>query len=105
MTAIIKVHGLATGEMFKHDMWVEHYDLDAIPPQPHSYFTDDGGAVVHGMFGGIIHLTPHREDALQFPSSAEAMAAWNTASQHRPKRPDGRPNKPLTALTVEVEPT
>lgn len=104
MTAIIKVAALANGLEFASPLWVETYDLDAVPTRRESYFEDDGSVVINGAFGGTIRLTPVRANARQFPSSAEAMLAWNAVSQSRPRRPDGRPNKPLTALTVEVEP-
>lgn len=43
----------------------------------------------------------HRFDGI------EAFQAWNTVSSVQPTRPDGRPNKPLTALTIDImaEPT
>ena len=41
-------------------------------------------------------------DAFQFPTAAEALAAWREQSVDRPLRYDGKPNRPLTALTVEV---
>ncbi len=30
-----------------------------------------------------------------------AMACWRTVSTVRPTRPDGQPNRPLTAATIE----
>lgn len=41
--------------------------------------------------------------AQKFPSFEAAMACWNAQSKARPLRPDGRPNKPLTAFSVTVE--
>lgn len=38
-----------------------------------------------------------------FESFAAAVAVWNRQSTIRPTRPDGRPNKPLTAYSVEFE--
>jgi hypothetical protein len=104
MTAIMKVHGLADGTMFDREMWVESYDVDVEPLWKASLWRKGGGCIVNGMFGGRIVLTPRREEALRFDTRADAMVAWNRISVTRPRRPDGRPNKPMTALTVEVEP-
>jgi hypothetical protein len=105
MSVVILVNALADGRQFKAQMWLESYDVDAVPPPDRrSYFTDDGVAVVHGSFGGMITLTPRLADARRFATASDAMLAWNTVSDRRPLRPDGRPNKPLTALTVTIEP-
>jgi hypothetical protein len=100
----MKVIGLADGHLFHDEMWLLEYDIDVPPQRAASYFTFDRVAVIYGRFGGIIKLTPRRPNALPFTSIAEAMATWNTVSKLHPRRPDGRPNKPLTALTVEIEP-
>jgi len=101
----MKVLGLSDGRWFKHDVWLEAYDLEADPPADQRSTFSETGAVVTGPFGGRITLTLERMKALEFPSSAAAMAAWNAHSVKRPRRPDGRLNKPLTALTIELEPT
>lgn len=41
--------------------------------------------------------------AKKFPSFHAAMACWTAQSKKVPFRPDGRPNKPLTAFSVTVE--
>jgi hypothetical protein len=41
--------------------------------------------------------------ALRFNTKADAIEFWNRASRLRPLRPDGEPNKPMTAYTVEIE--
>jgi hypothetical protein len=105
MSVVMKIAALADGTEFGQEMWLESYDVDAVPPPDRrSYFTDDGVAVVHGRFGGVATLTPRLADARRFAHTSEAMIAWNTVSDRRPLRPDGRPNKPLTALTVEIHP-
>lgn len=43
--------------------------------------------------------TPDPEKARQFASGIEALELWRLAHGIRP---DGRPNRPLTAFTVEV---
>lgn len=43
-------------------------------------------------------------DARRFKTMADAVDYYRRTSDVRPIRPDGRPNRPLTALTVEVIP-
>lgn len=42
------------------------------------------------------------DDAMRFSSSGEAWILWRSVSFTRPRRPDGAPNRPLTAFTIEV---
>lgn len=56
----------------------------------------------NGIGWGEFTRDPARAKA--FASAGEAMEFWRTQSKVRPLRPDGRPNRPLTALTVSVEP-
>jgi len=41
--------------------------------------------------------------AKTFPTFADAMECWKAESSIRPVRPDGRPNRPLTAFSITVE--
>lgn len=41
-------------------------------------------------------------DALRFATPREALMYWRQISRTVPIRPDGRPNRPLTAFTVEL---
>jgi hypothetical protein len=100
--SIMKVHA-AADHQFDSPLWLEKYDLDAEPQVAESFLFKDG-AVVNGAWGGRIWLTANRDEAHKFASGREALEAWGTVSKTRPVRPDGRPNKPLTALTIEVEP-
>ena len=108
MSVIMKVIGLADGTAFEDEMWVKSYDLSAPPAGTESGFLFNSagvsGATINGAFGGVIILTTTRELALDWPDAGEAMKSWNTVNGQRPRRPDGKPNKPLTALTVEVQP-
>ena len=52
---------------------------------------------------GRITCTRKREAALRFPDRDAAMAAWLTASKTLPYRPDGLPNRPLTAYHATFE--
>lgn len=51
---------------------------------------------------GTIVLTTVPGDAMQFENAIDAMEFWRTESKTVPVRPDGRPNRPLTAYTVEL---
>lgn len=51
---------------------------------------------------GLAAFTAKPEEALRYESVARALEAWNTQSTVKPFRPDGKPNKPLTAYTVEI---
>lgn len=52
---------------------------------------------------GFVQWTEDPARAKRFPSMGEALAYWRTRSKVRPIRPDGRPNRPLTAASVVVE--
>lgn len=67
--------------------WLAAYDPDGGPDGQGSWeFNDDPSA------------------AMRFVSPQAAMRTWRAVSQRRPTRRDGRPNRPLTALTVLVSP-
>jgi len=51
-----------------------------------------------------IPTTPHVNKAATFPTPADAIEFYRTRSHVVPTRPDGEPNRPLTAYTVEVVP-
>jgi hypothetical protein len=53
---------------------------------------------------GDLVVTTRRGDAKEFPDAREAMVYWQTISEAVPLRPDGKPNRPLTAYTVSIEP-
>ncbi len=54
-------------------------------------------------FKGDIQVTADRADAMRFPDAAAAAAYWRQQSKTLPHRPDGAPNRPLTAFTVTLE--
>jgi len=66
--------------------WVKSFDPDA----------HDGR--------GDLRVTDDRYKALSFSSPGEAMRFWKQQSKSRPVRPDGEPNRPLTAWTCGIEP-
>lgn len=50
---------------------------------------------------GEITTTKELNEAKRFENFQAVIDEWNTQSKIRPLRPDGKPNKPLTAFTVE----
>jgi hypothetical protein len=52
---------------------------------------------------GQIALTARTRDAMKFSGPGEAMATWRTQSKVLPLRPDGKPNRPLTAYHAQIE--
>jgi hypothetical protein len=53
---------------------------------------------------GEVWWTPDPLDAMLFENGALAFDCYRQTSTVRPWRPDGRPNRPLTACTISVEP-
>ena len=51
----------------------------------------------------LCHLktSPHEEEAARY-TTEEAFELWRAVDPRVPVRPDGKPNRPLTAFTVEV---
>lgn len=52
---------------------------------------------------GTVVGTTHRKEAMRFADMLAAMKFWRQTSTVLPVRPDGMPNRPLTAFTIEVE--
>lgn len=52
---------------------------------------------------GEVRYTSDVATAMHFPTPGHLLDAWKCQSTTRPLRDDGEPNRPLTALTVEVE--
>lgn len=52
---------------------------------------------------GIVMLTRDVKKARKFEDFESAMAFWKRQSKRRPLRPDGKPNRPLTAYNVTTE--
>lgn len=50
----------------------------------------------------VLELTLDPNEALRWASPGDAIATWNMQSVSEPFRSDGRPNRPLTAFTVEI---
>jgi hypothetical protein len=83
---VIKAVAFANGMPCPHaGQWLSRADFEAHNGQGHMTFTDN----------------PRR--AMKFADAAAALSYWQTPSRKWPLRPDGKPNRPLTALTVEIE--
>jgi hypothetical protein len=52
---------------------------------------------------GLVTWTSDKSQAMVFASFAEAFEAWRAVPESRPLRPDGEPNRPMTAFTVTFE--
>lgn len=81
MAYVMFVHGLATGEPL--NAFLAAFDVDAM----------DGI--------GSARLTGDIQQALRFPDHSAVIDAWMRQSTVRPLRADGKPNRPLTAYTIE----
>lgn len=82
---VIKVVGFANGDASAYDgQYIQNYD-------------PEWGAI------GRVWTTPDPAKAMHFEDLAAALEFWKTESKTKPLRPDGKPNRPMTALTIEVE--
>jgi hypothetical protein len=73
-------------------------------PCPHAgeYLKSFDHEVYDGQGLGV--FTKSLARAKRFDTHEDVFAFWNMQSASRPLRPDGKPNKPLTALSVKIEP-
>ena len=55
------------------------------------------------MGRGNLTVTHEKRLAKRFSDFHEAASFWKQQSKRNPLRPDGKPNRPLTAYTVEFE--
>lgn len=84
MPHVIRILGLATGQKSSLEgQYLRYYD-----PSAH-----DGRGEIRG--------TPDVKKAIQFESPADAMYTYRLSYG---TRTDGKPNRPLTAYTVEIKP-
>lgn len=52
---------------------------------------------------GDAEFTTTRSEAMRFSDAGEALELWRAVPKSRPVRPDGKPNRPLTAFSVMTE--
>lgn len=71
------------GDTDVNGMWLKTYDPNA----------NDGR--------GHIDLTTKESEGMAFDDQVAALEFWRQQSTVRPLRPDGKPNRPLTAFNVE----
>jgi hypothetical protein len=57
-----------------------------------------------GDYAGNITVADTAAGARVFRTKTAAFLYWRQQSKLRPRRPDGQPNRPLTAFTVEILP-
>lgn len=76
-------------EVVDQDRYLESYDLEF--PNAKVYPT------------GRAEFTEKLSKAMRFDSFREAMDTWKSQSITVPLRPDGKPNRPLTAFTVTIK--
>jgi len=75
------------------------FDFEPLPPGGAWLASYDPDA---NQGRGEARWSPDFREALHFDTAGEAMECWRRQSRVRPLRADGRPNRPLTAVTVEV---
>lgn len=82
---VMKLHGLADGRATTVDgLYVHHCDVDV----------NDGRGQIWAC--GI-------DGAMRFADAGEALLYWKRQSSVLPLRPwDGKPNRPMTAWTIEI---
>lgn len=51
---------------------------------------------------GEFKVTEHIDQALRYESIEAAVREYRTIPKNKPVRYDGKPNRPMTSLTVEV---
>lgn len=76
--------------------------IDGDPERAGEYVVDYDPVPRLDASGEFIHLitSPYIAKARQFEDAAEALEYWR---QSAGLRADGKPNRPLTAYTVEIE--
>lgn len=88
MSCVIRLLALADGRHTSVDgTYVADYDPDG----------NDGR--------GELVTTPHKTHARQFTDAIAALSYWRApAGPPHHLRPDGKPNRPMTMFTVQIEP-
>jgi hypothetical protein len=83
---VIKAFGPVSGPDMIKGEYLKSYDPEAYDGRGDALFTGDIG------------------EAMKFTSHGEALTFAMTVPKSRPLRADGKPNKPLTAFTLEIMP-
>lgn len=83
----IRAIAFADGTICPHSgQWMKSFDHEAFGGQGYGEFTHDPAK------------------AMRFEKVTDAMAFWGRQSKIKALRPDGQPNKPMTALTAAIDP-
>lgn len=72
-------------------------------PPPTGQFLERYDPEAHAGMGEA-DWTHDVSKAMKFADQEAAWKCWTTIPERRPTRPDGEPNKPLTAFTIVVTP-
>lgn len=72
-------------------------------PPPKGQYLANYDPEAHGGLGDA-DWTQDLDKAMRFPDQIAAFRCWTSVPRRRPTRPDGQPNKPLTAFAIEVAP-
>jgi hypothetical protein len=84
MKQALKIFGSALGNETEFDgKYVKTYDPD------------------HGEHGRLT-VTADLQDAMHYEDAGAALEVWKAVNRNHPTRSDGKPNRPLTAFTVEM---
>ena len=85
---VILLHGLVDGSPSAYDdTYLTRFDFEG---------AEAGEA--------ILESTPDFGKARRFPDIMAATELWKTVDPRQPLRPDGKPNRPLTAFSVTIQP-
>jgi hypothetical protein len=93
MAHVVKIIGLATGGGTPFD---GQYLVDYDPDQP-GYAPNGEVMLVH------LATSPDITKAKRFETLRDIQAERGRFPKDEPLRPDGRPNRPLTAFTISIE--
>lgn len=83
---VLRVYATTDLGYLPEPTWLAGFDVEAHDGRGEASYTND------------------REEAYRFVDAHDAMREWRRIPTVRRTRPDGRPNRPLTALTVGIEP-
>lgn len=92
---VVRLVGLAHGEPSPADgLWLVDYD-----PRGDGFYID--GERQRERCFCMLHVTRDHAKAKQFENAGDAFEFWRMPSGKT--RPDGKPDRPLTAYTVDIQ--